>query len=192
VTVSGCTFSVGDDCVCLKGTKGPFAMEDKSSPPAEHIRVSGCTFQAGQGAVTLGSEATIIRDVIVENCQVTGRMPLVRVKLRRDTPQLYEDIHYRNITLAGAGAIFEFRPWSQFFDLRGQPPPESVVRDLTVTGITGSFGSFGEIVGNPETTISDITLENIDVTLKSVKLKVGDVSNLTAKNLMVNGKPFTP
>jgi alpha-L-rhamnosidase len=190
VTVRGCTFSVADDCICLKGSKGPFALQDKESPPTEHIRVADCTFTGGEGAVTLGSEATVIRDVVVENCRVTGHLPLVRIKVRPDTPQHYEDIHYRNITLAGDGAIFEFRPWTQFFDLQGQPPPKSVVKNVTVSDIKGSFGSFGKITGNPETTISDLTLENIEVTLKSEKLEVGKVTNLTTKNVMVNGTLF--
>ena len=69
----GCSFAVCDDCVCLKGTKGPFALEDKDSPPTEHIRVTDCTFEEGHGVVTLGSEATIIRDVVVENCRVSGK-----------------------------------------------------------------------------------------------------------------------
>ena len=51
VTVRGCFFAVNDDCVCLKGTKGPFALEDTLSPPTEHIHVTDCTFHAGQGVV---------------------------------------------------------------------------------------------------------------------------------------------
>jgi polygalacturonase len=192
VVVRDCFYSVDDDCVCLKGSKGPFAMEDKESPPVEHIAVTGCTFERGHGVVTLGSEATVVRDVVVENSRVTGKIPLVRIKVRPDTPQQYEDIHYRNITLAGGGAIFECRPWTQYFDLQGQPPPKSVVKNVTVSDIKGSFGSFGEIVGTPETTISDITLENIDVTLRDERLKLGNVKNITAKIVMVNGKLFTP
>ncbi len=191
VTVRGCSFAVGDDCVCLKGSKGPFALDDKDSPPTEHIRVTDCTFEAGHGMVTLGSEATVVRDVVVENCRVTGKIPLVRLKIRPDTPQDYEDIHYRYISLAGDGAIFEIRPWMQYFDLQGQPPPKSIIRNVTLSGVKGSFGSFGEIVGKPETTISDIAMEDIDVTLKNENLKVGKVSNFTAKNVVVNGKPFS-
>jgi len=191
VTVRGCTFAVGDDCVCLKGSKGPFAMQDKDSPPTEHIMVTGCTFKAGDGAVTLGSEATVIRDVVVENCSVTGIMPLVRIKVRPDTPQDYEDIHYRNITLTNGGAIFEFRPWTQFFDLQGQPAPKSVVKNITVLDIKGSASSFGEIIGKPETSISDITLKNIDVQLKNGNLKTVNVKNLQIKNVKVNGSPFS-
>ncbi|MEO6392488.1 MAG: glycosyl hydrolase family 28 protein, partial [Pyrinomonadaceae bacterium] len=99
VTVRGCTFRVDDDAVCLKGTKGPFAMNDRDSPPVEHIRVIDCIFERGHGVLTVGSEATIVRDVVVERIKVVGPIALVRLKLRPDTPQLYEDIHYRDSTL---------------------------------------------------------------------------------------------
>jgi len=68
VTVSNCRISNNDDCIALKGTKGPLAMEDKDSPPVEHIHVIGCTFERGGGFVTCGSEATFVRDVIIEKC----------------------------------------------------------------------------------------------------------------------------
>ncbi len=77
MTVKGCSFSVGDDCVCLKGSKGPFAMQDKDSPPTEHIRVTNCTFKAGHGSVTLGSEATVIRE------RRRGRLPGHRPRAAR-------------------------------------------------------------------------------------------------------------
>jgi polygalacturonase len=192
VTVRDCLYSVDDDCIALKGSKGPFAMQDTNSPPVEHIVITGCTFARGHGVVTLGSEATLVRDVMVENCQINGSIPLVRFKLRRDTPQDYEDIHYRNLTLAGGGAIFSINPWMQYFDLQGQPPPQSVVRNVTLTGIKGSFGSFGSIAGNPETAISGIALKNINVTLNHEQLKLRNVKNLTAKNVTVNGKLFSP
>jgi polygalacturonase len=191
VTVRGCTFRVDDDAVCLKGTKGPFALDDKLSLPVEHILITNCTFERGHGVLTLGSEATIIRDVIVEKSKVTGPIPLVRLKLRPDTPQLYENIHYRDITLDSTAAIFEIRPWKQFFDLKGQTPPKSIVRNITISNIKGNFGSFGEIQGNPgQTAISDIKIKNLDVQIKNDNLKTVDVKNLTMKNVKVNGKPY--
>lgn len=192
VTIRGCTYRVNDDCVALKGSKGPFALDDKDSPPVEHIRVSDCTFERGYGALTLGSEATIVRDVVVENCKVVGSVILAKLKFRPDTPQHYEDIHYRNITLDGTGTILDGQPWKQFFDLKGQPPPKSVVRNVTLSNIKGRFGSFGTLQGNPgQTEISDITLENIDVHLKHEKLHAVKVKNLKIENVKVNGKPFS-
>jgi polygalacturonase len=196
VTVRGCTYRVDDDCVCLKGSKGPLAMDDRDSPPVEHIRIENNTYERGGGVATLGSEATIVRDVIVENCRVMGRVPVVHLKLRPDTPQLYEDLHYRNITLEGnasgpRGEIFDVRPWMQYFDLKGQPPPKSTVRNVTVNGIKGSFGSFGVIRGNPgQTTLSGFTLENINVQLSDPKLSVGNGIDVKVENVIVNHKPF--
>ncbi len=196
VTIRGCTYRVDDDCVCLKGSKGPFAMDDHDSPPVEHIRVENSTFERGGGIATLGSEATVVRDLVVENCTVHGRVPVVRLKLRPDTPQMYEDLHYRNITLAGneddpRGPIFEVRPWKQYFDLKGQPPPKSTVRNVTVNGVRGNFGSFGEIQGNPgQTTLRGFALKNIDVQLKDPKLTVDSSIDLNVENVTVNNQPF--
>ena len=193
VTIRGCSYRVDDDCVCLKGSKGPFAQADADSPPVEHIRVENCTFERGNGALTLGSEATVVRDVVVENCKLAGPVNLAVVKLRPDTPQDYEDVHYRRITLeAGARAIINMAPWKQFFDLKGQAPPKSTVRNLTLADIKGTCGSFGIIQGNAgQTDISDVTLSDIDVQVKNPSLKTGDVTNLKIENVMVNGSPFS-
>jgi polygalacturonase len=193
VTIHGCSYRVNDDCICLKGSKGPFAMQDKDSPPVGRIRVSDCTFERGDGVMTIGSEATVVRDVLVENCSVGSVVNFLRLKLRPDTAQFYENIHCRNITLDGAGAIIQLQPWKQYFDLQGQSPPKSVVRDVMLSNVKGRYGSLGVIKGNPgQTTISDITLKNFDVQLKTNKFNVVDVKNLKVKNVTVNGKPFLP
>lgn len=196
VTIRGCTYRVDDDCVCLKGSKGPFALDDHDSPPVEHIRVENCIFLRGGGVATLGSEATVVRDLVVENCTVHGTVPVVRLKLRPDTPQTYEDLHYRNITLEGSadnprGPMIEVRPWKQYFDLKGQPPPQSTVRNVTVNGIKGTYGSFGVIQGTPgQTSMSGFTLENIDVQLYNPRLTVDNGIGVTVKNVTANGKPL--
>jgi alpha-L-rhamnosidase len=192
VTIRGCTYRVNDDCVALKGSKGPSAMDDKDSPPVEHIRVENCTFERGNGVVTLGSEATVVRDVLVKNCKVVGEVNVVMIKLRPDTPQRYEDIHFHNITLEGSGSILTAAPWKQFFDLKGQPPPKSVVRNVSLSQIKGRLKAFGTLQGNPgQTEISDIRLEDIAVQLENGKLNVGEVKNLKIENVTVNGKPFS-
>jgi len=193
ITIRGCSYRVDDDCVCLKGSKGPFATDDKDSPPVEHIRVEDCTFERGGGVVTLGSEATLVRDVVVENCRVTGGVNVAVLKLRPDTAQHYEDIHYRNITLSGTTkSILNVAPWRQFFDLKGQPPPRSIVKNVTLSNIKGSFGSLGQIQGNPDQTeISDITLEDVDVHLANDYFDASWIKNFNVHNVTVNGKPFS-
>ncbi|MFT3784244.1 MAG: glycosyl hydrolase family 28 protein [Nibricoccus sp.] len=195
VEVRGCSISVDDDCIAIKGSKGPLALEDKDSPPVEHIRIVDCNFALGHGVVTMGSEATIVRDVVVENCRVVSSSPtrmnsVIRLKMRPDTPQTYENIHFNNIVLEGYGKVLSIESWTQYFDLKGQQPPSSVVRNITASNITGSYESIGAIKAHDRVKISDITLENINLKLKNERLRLGEVENLVVKNVIVNGKPL--
>ncbi|MGC2297915.1 MAG: glycosyl hydrolase family 28 protein [Acidobacteriaceae bacterium] len=191
ITIDGCFFSVTDDCIAAKGSKGPHATEDRDSPPVEHIRVRNCVYKRGGGVLTVGSEATIVRDVIVENCRITGNVRVATLKLRPDTPQQYEDITIRNITSEStAGAILSVQPWSQYANLQGEAPPRSVVRNLSLIGIKGHFASFGTIRPNPgQTEISGVLLKDFDVVLGQDKLISSGVSDLRFEHVIVNGQP---
>jgi polygalacturonase len=194
VTVDGCYFSVTDDCIAAKGSKGPFALDDKDSPPVVGIRVRNCEFRRGHSVMTLGSEATLVRDVLVEDCRVTGHVLNIAVlKLRPDTPQHYENIHLRNLTLdSPRGAIVSVQPWTQYVDLRGAPPPHSIVRNLSLVGIKGRYGGFGAIAPNPgQTEISDIVFRDIALTLADPRPDITGASGVRLENVVVNGKQVT-
>jgi alpha-L-rhamnosidase len=191
VTIDGCYFSVTDDCIAAKGSKGPHAMDDTTSPPVEHIRIRNCVYKRGGGVLTLGSEATIVRDIVVENCRIIGNVRIATVKLRPDTPQHYEDITFRNITSeATASSILAVQPWSQYVNLQGEAPPQSVVRNLSFIGIKGHYNSFGVIRPNPgQTEISNISFKDVDVVLQQDKLAATGVTGLTYDDVIVNGQP---
>jgi alpha-L-rhamnosidase len=193
VTVDGCVFSVTDDCIACKGSKGPHAMEDKDSPAVEHIRVRNCTFKRGGGVLTCGSEATIVRDVIAEDCKITGGVRIATLKLRPDTPQHYEDITFRNITSEGlSSGIINMAPWSQYFDLQGMEPPKSIVKNLNFVGIKGTYNSFGIMKPNPgQTEISNVLLKDFDVTIRNDRLNTSGITDLKLENVIVNGKPYS-
>lgn len=190
VTIRGATISVGDDCIALKGSKGPLAMQDASSPPVEDITVQGCHFQSGHGVLTCGSEATIVRRVRVTDCRVGAGVPLVRLKLRPDTPQLYEDLVFEGIQLEGAQALFDVKPWTQFFDLQGHEPPTRAVRNVTLRDVAGTVQSLGELRGNPGDEIENITLSGVDLRADSTRFRVGEVKRLHIEDALVNGKPL--
>jgi len=168
-------------------------MEDKDSPAVEHIRIRNCIFKRGGGVLTCGSEATIVRDVIAEDCKITGDVRIATIKLRPDTPQHYENITFRNITSEGpASALIRMAPWSQYYDLQGMEPPKSIVRNLNIVGVKGTFNSFGSIKPNPgQTEISNVLLKDFDVTIKNDKLNTSGVTNLKLENVIVNGKPYS-
>ncbi len=188
VTIRKCKISVNDDNIALKGSKGPLADKDADSPPVENILVEDCEIGDGNGLITCGSEATIVRDVTVRNCRITGNATALTLKLRPDTPQHYERILIENIQLSGSGRLLNVAPWKQFFDLKGHAPPSRKVIDITLRNITGSFGSLGTLRGNPGDTLESITLENIDLKLSTAGFSPGKVRNLVMKNVKVNGK----
>ena len=187
ITISGCYFSVGDDCIALKGSKGPLAMQDKDSPPVERIKILDCVFEEGGGIVTCGSEATLVRDVQIKRC-ITRGPTVIRLKLRPDTPQQYENISMEDITMENGGVVFKISPWTQYFDLKGQEPPTALVRNIKLSNIRGTATSLGEITGHAKATIKDILVKNVDIQLKSTDFKLGDVQNLRFKRVKVNGK----
>ncbi|WP_207515658.1 glycoside hydrolase family 28 protein [Longitalea luteola] len=187
IAIRHCFFSVGDDCIALKGSKGPFALQDKDSPPVENVQISDCIFEAGGGIVTCGSEATIVRRVNIQRCITLGPTVL-RLKLRPDTPQQYEDVTMSDITLKGSGVIFKVSPWTQYFDLKGQAPPKSLVRNIKISNVRGTANSLGEITGHDQATIRDILVSDVDVQLQSTDFKVGKVQGLHFRNVKVNGK----
>jgi alpha-L-rhamnosidase len=190
VLIEGCYFSVTDDCVAAKGSKGPRAMEDRDSPPVEDVHVRDCHFRRGHHAIACGSEATIVRNMLVERCRVTGDMVLARLKLRPDTPQRYENIHFDDIELDSSdGTILGVEPWSQYKNLGDAAPPQSVVRNLTFSRLRGRFGGFGLIRPNPgQTRISDVRLRDIDLRLARPDLVAEGVERLQFDRVRVNGR----
>lgn len=193
VTIRRCYISTHDDNIALKGSKGPLAAEDKDSPPVENINVEDVECGDGNGLITCGSEATIVRNVTVSNCRMTGGATVLTLKLRPDTPQLYENITIDGITLAGTGRILNVAPWTQFFDLKGHPSPQRVVRNITLRNVRGEYGIFGTLRGNAGDVLQGITLENFNVTLTSrSRLQLGRVGDFKTLNVRVNAESYDP
>jgi polygalacturonase len=202
VTIKNTSISNNDDCIAIKGSKGIDADQDKDSPPDEHIRVSNCRFTMGGSVVTCGSEATFVRDVVVEDCVVAGPntrgINVLRLKLRTDTPQVYENIHYNNITLDGVGTLIKVDPWTQYETIpAGRQRPSHTVRNISLTNIKGTFGTFGNITpvvfqGAQLDTIEKITLENIDLKLTNAVPNFRGVKELVVKNVKINGADYVP
>jgi alpha-L-rhamnosidase len=192
VTIRGCYISVNDDDIALKGTKGPLADKDTGSPAVEHIRVSDCTFGHGGGILTLGSEATHVRDVIVENCKIEGTESnhVLTIKLRPDTPQHYEDIHVRNIVDDAPGTLINLAPWTQYFDLDGHAPPSQLVENVSISNVTGSTTGFGRIDGPANSVVRDITLKDIDLKVTKPGAVIKNVQGLKVDDVKINGTPL--
>jgi len=190
ITVKGCYYSVDDDCICLKGNRYDGLNQEPPSLPVQNIHISDSTFVRGMGALTLGTEATIIRDVEMDHCLVRGKMPILRIKLRPDTAgQDYANVHVHDITADGRGPILSLEP------SHGTKVSQSALRKIThvvVENITGSVGSFGKFAGGPTVIVSDIALSHINVKAASpAPLNADQVTDLKLDNVVVNDEPVS-
>ena len=189
VTIRGCAYSVNDDCVCVKGNRYDGLNQEPVSKPCSNVHITDCIFQRGHGALSLGTEATQIRAIEMDHCTVMGDMPMLRIKMRPDTPgQDYENIRVHDVTLDGKGPMLSFE---LTHGTKVPPkPPRAMIKNITVSDITGTFGSFGVIESNANTDITDISLKNTNVHLKKhPALHSKGVIGLTFDNVVVNEKP---
>lgn len=190
VTIRNCTISVNDDAVCIKGGKGPTAHQQIENGIVEDVLVENCDFGDSHGVLTFGSESIHARNVLLRNCKVNSNTPLLRIKMRPDTYQLFENITLENIT-GTCGTIVELKPWKQFYTLEGKDvKPVGIVRNIKLSNINVKCEVFAEIKGNPNDKISNFVFENVTATAVDPTLK-SEYKGIKLKNVVVNGKPLT-
>lgn len=218
VVIRRCHYSVDDDCIALKGTQGSGAAAYAEAPPVERITIQDCVFEKGLGAVTYGSNATIVSDVRVENCISHADMPFIRFKIRPDTPgQVYEKLHVRGVRFTPA-AEKRWHGDEVFYGARASykvpaddpevglivnarlthgtkvpaQQPGAIIRKVLIEDVTGTTKGFGSISGNATTVVEDFTLRNIDVRLLDpdrTSLIARGARSLVLENVRVNGTP---
>lgn len=189
VTIRNCYISVNDDAVCIKGGKGPDAHKRAENGIVEDILVENCNFGESHGTLTLGSECIHARNITVRNCKVDNNTPILRLKMRPDTYQIYENILIENIT-GKCGTIISMASWKQFFDMGGSTEkPFATVRNITFSNIKVQCKTFGEMEGNPADTVSTIVFRNIDAIAEAATLKT-KYTDIKLEKVIVNGAPF--
>ena len=188
VTVRGCYLDCNDDGLCIKGGKGVYADKSVENGIVENILVEDCTFGPNlHGTVTLGSECIHGKNITLRNCKVNNTCAILRLKMRPDTYQVYEDIHISNVT-GKCGSVIDMKPWKQFFDLEGSDEkPYGIVRNITIENVDVECSQFGTIAGNPDDKVSDILLKNIHVQTKNPDF-VCNYPEVTFDDVTINGK----
>ncbi|MFT4155450.1 glycoside hydrolase family 28 protein [Parafilimonas sp.] len=191
VTVRDCYISVNDDAVCIKGGKGPDAHNQPQNGIVEDVLVENCTFSDSHGTLTLGSECIHARNITIRNCKVDNHVAILRLKMRPDTYQTYENITIEGIT-GRCGTLISLAPWTQFFDLKGSTEkPFGTVRNISFLNIDVQCDKVGNMQGDPNDKISGMLFKNITVTAADPVLETHNYPNIQTDHVMINGKPFT-
>ncbi|HEY6915020.1 MAG TPA: glycosyl hydrolase family 28 protein [Paludibacter sp.] len=189
VTIRKCTISVNDDAVCIKGGKGPNAHNLPENGIVEDVLVEDCTFGESHGVLTLGSESIHARNIMLRNCTVESNTPLLRLKMRPDTYQIFENITIDNIT-GKCGSIIDMNPWTQFYTMEGSnEKPYGIVRNISISNINMKCNRFGIMKGNPADTVSNVLFKNINVNATATGFKTS-YKDIKTENVTVNGSPL--
>lgn len=168
VVVRGCYLNCDDDGVCLKGGKGVYANRSYENDSVTDVLVEGCVFGPNlHGTLTMGSECIHADNVVMRNCRVDNNCSVLRLKMRPDTYQTYENIRVENIT-GRFGTLIEILPWKQFYTLEGSNEhPVGIIRNVSVSNVTGSCDNLGAIAANADDKVENFSISNVNVKVKS-------------------------
>jgi len=187
VLIKNCYISVNDDGICLKGGKGPTADKDPNNGANRNIIIEDNTIE-NCPSLTLGSESVFTHNVIMRHCTVKNTSHVLLLKMRPDTPQKHKYVLVEDI-VGTARSFLSINPWTQFFDLKGQPEPKSAASHITMRNCQVRSDRFLYIKPSKQYTLSDLTLENLDITTPDKgDIQFDFIKNLQLKNITVNGK----
>ncbi len=164
VLINGCKISVNDDAVCLKGGKGSYADLLPENGATERVIVEKCEVPFAHSAVTLGSECIHANNLIVRDCKCGQAYNFFRLKLRPDTPQIYENILVENCE-SYAGNFVNINPWTQFYNpVEREDFPKTYARNITFRNCKGAAGEpFNVKEDESQYTLQNIVYENVDI-----------------------------
>lgn len=187
--IKDCYFEVNDDAISLKGGKGPFADKLPENGANERILIENCEFGFCHSCLTCGSESIHNRNIYMRNIKTNNPSNILWLKMRFDTPQLYEYITIENVK----GTLYEFlniNPWNQFFNLKGSSDkPLSYAENFVIRNCEFKCVNYFNVKESRENyRLSNFTLENLDIETENNLYQQGVIENLTLNNVLVKEK----
>ncbi|HEX8429612.1 glycoside hydrolase family 28 protein [Hymenobacter sp.] len=196
--VEGCTFSVGDDAICIKS--GRNEQGRKRAMPTENFVVRNCKVYRAHGGFVIGSEMSGGgRNIYVSNLTMMGTDIGLRFKTTRGRGGVVENIFIENIDMKdipGEAILFDMYymikdPTPQVAGSKERPvsPAKPVdegtpqFRKIQIRNVTCHGAETGILVrGLPEKSIQDISIEN--AVLQSEKgLVCIEADNINLRNV---------
>lgn len=161
VRIRNVYMDVPNDAVTAKGGKGPDVHDPKKSPESaavENVLIENCVFGPQcTGCLTLGSECFSARNLVLRDCKVEKPVCVLRLKMRPDTRQRYENISVSGVS-GSCDYAFIVKPYTahalkEWKNLHLLSEVKDVVVDI---GGLKCLKGPSVIVENP-----DYTLENV-------------------------------
>ena len=192
VLISKCTLDVGDDNVAVKAGR---AVPGRAAA-CENITVSDCTLLHGHG-LSIGSEtAGGVNNFTVRRCTFNGTTSGIRIKTGRERGGLVENITYSDLTMTNVDwpiSITCYYPKVPKEDA-AQPVTATtpVFRKIKITNVIASSPrTAGQIVGLPESLVSEVVLENVNLSAPT-GLTVRNAKDIELKNVKIDVEKGDP
>ena len=203
VLITKCRIDVGDDNIAIKAGKAlpgrPFACDN--------ITVTDCVFLHGHG-MSIGSEtAGGVRNVTVRNCTFENTENGIRIKSQRGRGGIVENISYSDITMKNVDPAITLTSYYMFNSAgdakqKSEPTKDAaqavaagtpIYRNIHIRNLTATCQkAAGIIIGLPESVISDVTLENVQITSATTGLKIQNAKGIQFKNVQITAQQGPP
>ena len=205
VILTGSSFDVGDDAICIKSGKD--ADGRRHARKCRNLIIEGCTVYHGHGGFVVGSEMSGgVENIIVKGCRFMGTDVGLRFKSTRGRGGLVKDIWCHDIYMkdivaeavtfnlyyAGVSAT-ESAPNVPKNGTPGTPAVDETTpefRDFHFSGIVCSGAKQAIYInGLPELPLSGLHFSNSTFTAKK-GVDVNNAKDVTFDNVTVNGKLY--
>lgn len=189
VLIKNCFMSVNDDAVALKGGKGPSADKDPNNGGNFNIIIEDNTYGFCHGALTFGSESIHNRNIILRRIKIDQAQRLLWLKMRPDTPQLYEYVMVDDIR-GRVSNILYIQPWTQFFDLKGESGIKmSYANNIAMKNLKLDCDNVFNVGNSDQYALSRFTFENLEIDAKkNPEVKKEYIRDFFFKNVKINGR----
>lgn len=191
VLIDACVFSTGDDCIAVKSGRNTDGR--RVNVPCENVLIQNCVMKDGHGGVSIGSEVSGgIRNIYTTGCEMSSPrlQRALRIKSNSYRGGVIENIVFHKVNV---GQVAEATIEVDFYYEEGAGGPfQPIVKDVDVADVTCDQSKHAIFMrGFPDDPISGVSISNS--TFKNAKEGTffEDVKQVSLKNVIVNGKPFT-
>ena len=152
VHISNCHIVAGDDPIVLKATE---------AHPCENVVVTNCTLETIATGLKLGTESRgDFRNIHFSNCTIRNTSVGIGLYLKDGTTM--ERVTFSNITIeTGDPAVHRIYPIFMDIEKRHADSRVGKIRDISFRDIYIRSGSGILIQGMPESSIENLTMENV-------------------------------
>jgi len=163
VEIRNCEISCGDDAIVVKATR-----QKEDYGPSANINVHDCVLETQDSGVKIGTETTQdIYNIMFERCTIKTSCRGLTIQLR-DKGDVY-NVVYRNIKFKSR---YHSAPWwgrgeAISFTAIPRTPDTKIgnIHNILVENVIGTSENSVRINGTKESRISNVRLENVNVTL---------------------------